>query len=101
MAAANKLDAGAVAPIKEEIPMEYVTIPSEDVLGYAHPDVGHNGDTFKAGQTYLVQKPIADEIHRMIKRHAEVSQRLIQSRAHLKSIQEVAGQANSRGVAQN
>lgn len=75
-------------PVAEE--MEYITLPELDMYDYPFPDIWHNKDKFERGKTYLVAKPIAEEVKRRIEIFEAQNLRLMQPRKDLKAIQDAA-----------
>lgn len=59
---------------------EYVTIPKENALGETHATISNNKLQFKAGETYFIPKPIADDVRERLHVYARSCVRTLQPR---------------------
>lgn len=78
---------------------EFVSIPDEDALGYAHPPIGLNAHSFEAGKTYKVPPQVAAFVRERLKAYQRATVRVMSPKRDFAAEQAVAvGSANARNT---
>jgi len=75
---------------------EYISVPEENVLGEVHADIVINTERFRAGQTYLVPKLVAETVRERLKTYQRSCMRIMSPKKDTAAEQAVAvGSANA------